>query len=405
MPCSPAKARHLLNSKKAKVKHRMPFTIQLKIATGETKQAITLGVDSGAKFLGLSATTEKSELFASEVAIRQDVSPLLADRAGYRKTRRHRKTRYRAPRFNNRVHAKKKGWLAPSIEHRIETHISRIDAVFKILPVTKIVIETASFDIQKILDPSIQGEEYQNGPQKDFWNCREFVLWRDGHVCQHCRGRSKDPVLNVHHIQTRKLGGNSPNNLITLCETCHNRLHTGKIELKATRGPSLKKTACMGIMRPTLLKRIRLAHAGIPVENTFGYLTKSKRIALGLPKTHAADAFCIAGNLKAERPGVVFFQKQTRKHNRQIHKAKTLRGGIRKRNQSPYELKGFRLFDKVRCLGQIGFIFGRRATGYFDVRTLSGQKLSSSIHVKKLALIEKRQTFLSEWRKESDRSL
>ena len=404
MPCSPAKARHLLKANKAKVKHRTPFTIQLSIATGETKQDVTLGVDAGSKHIGLSATTKKAEVYASEVELRQDVSGLQADRATFRRGRRHRKTRYRAPRFDNRKASKRQGWLAPSVENRTQAHESRIDVVCKILPVTKIVIETASFDIQKIKNPNIQGKGYQQGDQLGFWNVREYVLWRDGHVCQHCRGRSKDQVLNVHHLESRKTGGDAPNNLITLCETCHKALHAGKIKLKVNRGKPFKAEAFMGIMRRTLLDRVRQAHPQLAVENTFGYFTKYKRIALGLPKTHCADAFCIAGNLKTQRSGVYFYQKQTRKHNRQIHKCSILKGGIRKRNQAPHLVHGFRLFDKVRCLDQEGFIFGRRASGYFDVRTLSGKKLSPAIHAKKLTLLEKRKTFLTELRKENGAS-
>ena len=60
----------------------------------------------------------------------------------------------------------------------------------------------------------------------------------------------------------------------------------------------------MGIMRWTLLDRVRKAHPGLPVENTYGYLTKHTRITHGLPKTHCVDAYCIAGNLKAVRRGV-----------------------------------------------------------------------------------------------------
>lgn len=83
------------------------------------------------------------------------------------------------------------------------------------------MVETASFDIQKIKNPDIQGAEYQQGDQLGFWNVREYVLFRDGHTCQCCKGKSKDKILNVHHIESRKTGGNAPNNLITLCETCH----------------------------------------------------------------------------------------------------------------------------------------------------------------------------------------
>ena len=299
MPCSPAKARHLLKAGKAVVKRRTPFTIQLRIATGETKQNVTLGVDAGAKHVGLSAATEKEEVFASEVELRQDITGLLAARLSLRRDRRHRKTRYRAPRFLNRVRSKHKGWLAPSVENRIQAHMSRIDAVCRLLPVTKIVIETASFDIQKIKDPSVEGTDYQQGDQLGFWNVREYVLFRDGHVCQHCHGRSRDKILNVHHLESRKTGGDAPNNLITLCETCHKAYHAGKIKLKVKRGQSFRAEAFMGIMRWTLLDRVRKTHPKLPVENTYGYLTKHKRIALGLPKTHCADAFCIAGNLKA----------------------------------------------------------------------------------------------------------
>ncbi len=147
MPCSPAKARHLLKEKKAAVVRRTPFTIQLTIATGESKQPVTLGVDAGYKHVGLSASTEKAELYASEVELRQDVSDLLSARRALRQSRRNRKTRYRAPRFDNRIRTKRKSWLAPSVENRINAHLSRIEAVLRLLPVTKITVETASFDV------------------------------------------------------------------------------------------------------------------------------------------------------------------------------------------------------------------------------------------------------------------
>lgn len=408
MPCSPAKARHMLKAGKAFVVRRTPFTIKLTIATGETKQDVTLGVDAGARHVGISATTEKEEVFASEVELRQDITGLLADRMAFRRARRNRKTRYRAPRFLNRVRSKHKGWLAPSVENRIQAHISRIDAVCRLLPVTKIVIETASFDVQKIKNPDIEGTGYQQGDQLGFWNVREYVLFRDGHICQHCRGRSKDPILNVHHLESRKTGGDAPNNLITLCETCHKAYHAGKIKLKVKRGQSFRAEAFMSIMRWTLLNRMRKAHPELPVENTYGYLTKHKRIALGLPKTHCVDAYCIAGNLKAVRRGVHLYQRQVRKHNRQIHKCKVLskrledgtKIGYRKLNQTPYLVHGFRLFDKVRCFGQTAFIFGRRTSGRFDVRTLNRTRLSGCVNSKKLTLLEKRSTYLTELRKQ-----
>ena len=401
MPCSPPKARKLLRAGKAVPVRRTPFVIQLTVPTGETKQPITLGVDAGYKHVGLSATTAKEELLASEVELRQDVTGLLSDRLALRRARRNRKTRYRAPRFDNRVRSKHKGWLAPSVENRIQAHISRIEAVCRVLPITKIVIETASFDIQKIKNPEVEGTDYQQGEQLGFWNVREYVLFRDGHVCQACKGRSKDLILNVHHIESRKTGGDAPGNLITLCEACHKAYHAGKLkQFSPRRGASFRAETFMGIMRWTLLERVRKAHLELPVENTYGYLTKHKRIVLGLPKTYCADAFCIAGNLSALRRGEFLYQRQTRKHNRQIHKLTILKGGVRKRNQAPYLVHGFRLFDKVLCKGEVGFIFGRRSSGAFDVRRLNGTKISAGISYKKLSLLEKRKMFLTELRKE-----
>ena len=401
MPCSPPKARKLLRAGKAVPVRRTPFVIQLTVPTGETKQPITLGVDAGYKHVGLSATTAKEELLASEVELRQDVTGLLSNRLALRRARRNRKTRCRAPRFDNRVRSKHKGWLAPSVENRIQAHISRIEAVCRVLPITKIVIETASFDIQKIKNPEIEGEGYQQGEQLGFWNVREYVLFRDGHVCQACKGRSKDLILNVHHIESRKTGGDAPGNLITLCEACHKAYHAGKLkQFSPRRGASFRAETFMGIMRWTVLNRLRERHPELPVTNTYGYLTKHKRIVAGLPKTHCTDAFCIAGVLDAKRRGEYLFQKQTRRHNRQIHKLTILKGGVRKRHQAPYLVHGFRLFDKVLCKGEVGFIFGRRSSGAFDVRRLDGTKISAGISYKKLSLLEKRKTFLTELRKE-----
>ena len=401
MPCSPPKARKLLRAGKAVPVRRTPFVIQLTVPTGETKQPITLGVDAGYKHVGLSATTAKEELLASEVELRQDVTDLLSNRLALRRARRNRKTRCRAPRFDNRVRSKHKGWLAPSVENRIQAHISRIEAVCRVLPITKIVIETASFDIQKIKNPEVEGTDYQQGEQLGFWNVREYVLFRDGHVCQACKGRSKDLILNVHHIESRKTGGDAPGNLITLCEACHKAYHAGKLkQFSPRRGASFRAETFMGIMRWTVLNRLRERHPELPVTNTYGYLTKHKRIVAGLPKTHCADAFCIAGVLDAKRRGEYLFQKQTRRHNRQIHKLTILKGGVRKRHQAPYLVHGFRLFDKVQCKGEVGFVFGRRSSGAFDVRRLHGTKISAGISYKKLSLLEKRKMFLTELRKE-----
>lgn len=395
MPTTPRKARVLLRDGKAKVAQREPFTIQLLYATGEAKQPITLGVDAGSKTIGLSASTDDEELYAAEVKLRTDIVDNLSTRRQFRRARRNRKTRYRAARFNNRVHSKNKGWLAPSIEQKINTHLQAVKQVCKILPVNKIIVETASFDIQKIKKPNIQGAEYQQGEMLDFWNVREYVLFRDGHKCKACGGKSGDNALNVHHIESRKVGGDSPGNLITLCETCHTKHHAGKLNVQFKRGSSFRDAAFMGIMRWAFYEKLKAMYANVSM--TYGYITKNTRIRNGLEKTHATDALCIAGHPLAKRADVWYNCKAVRTKNRQIHKATINKGGTRRLNQSPRYVCGYQLFDRVRMPdGQEGFVFGRRASGSFDVRKLDGTKLSAGISQKKLKQLEKRKTILVE---------
>lgn len=331
-----AKVRVLLKQQKAKIVHSCPFTIQLLYDSTDYTQPVSLGIDAGSRHIGVSATTETKVLYEADVTLRNDIVDLLSTRREARRTRRSRKTRYRKPRFNNRT--RKDGWLAPSIQQKVDTHLTTVRKVTEILPVNSITVETASFDIQKIKNPDIAGTGYQQGEQLDFWNVREYVLFRDGHKCQCCKGKSKDPVLNVHHIESRKTGGNAPNNLITLCETCHKGYHNGTVSLPKNirRGMKFNDAAFMGIMRWAFFNRVKETYEplGIMVNMTYGYITKNTRIEHDLPKDHFIDARCISGHPDATSGGTVFYQKKVRCHNRQIHKQKILKGGIRKRNQA-----------------------------------------------------------------------
>ena len=371
------KVRRMLQSGHAKVVNRCPFTIQLNYESGHQIQEISLGIDAGSKHIGVSATTKAKVLYEADVELRNDMVELLSSRRELRRGRRNRKTRYRKPRFQNRK--RNEGWLAPSIRQKIGTHMTVIEKVCKFLPISKIIVETASFDIQKIKNPGIQGTEYQQGDQLGFWNVREYVLFRDNHTCQCCHGKSKDKILNVHHIESRKTGGDAPNNLITLCETCHNGYHQGTVNLpaKIKRGMSFKDTTFMGIMRWTFYESLKKTYEplDIPVSNTYGYITKHTRIEHDLPKEHYIDARCISGNPDARSNGEVYYQKKIRCHNRQLHKLTILKGGTRKKNQAEYVVKGFRLFDVVKARGTHWYIHGRRTNGSFVLKTLSGEKL------------------------------
>lgn len=393
-----AKVRILLKENKAVVIKRCPFTIQLLYSSTNYTQPVTLGVDAGSKHIGLSATTEDKELYAANVELRNDIVKLLAERRTNRRLRRNRKTRYRKPRFNNRK--RDKDWLAPSIMEKIGTHLKTVDDTCKLLSVSKIIVETASFDIQKIKNPDVKGTDYQQGEQLGFWNVREYVLFRDGHKCQCCKGKSKDKILNVHHIESRQTGGNAPNNLITLCETCHTGYHKGIVKLpaKIKRGVKFNDAAFMGIMRWAFYGELKKRYPNVSL--TYGYITKNTRIENGLPKEHYVDARCISGHPLARPLGTVFYIKKVRCHNRQIHKLKILKKGVRKRNQAEYLVKGYRLFDKVTYKGSEYFVFGRRNTGFFDVRTIDGTKVNKgSISFKKLKFIGTQTNYLIERRK------
>lgn len=396
------KVRRMLKSGDVKVVKRCPFTIQLLYDSTDHTQPVSLGIDAGSKHIGVSATTETKVLYEADVTLRNDIVDLLSTRREARRTRRNRKTRYRKPRFNNRT--RKDEWLAPSVQQKVDTHLTVVRRVTEILPISSITVETASFDIQKIKNPEVAGTGYQQGEQFDFWNVREYVLFRDGHTCQCCKGKSKDPVLNVHHIESRKTGGNAPNNLITLCETCHKGYHNGTVVLPKTihRGMKFNDATFMGIMRRAFYNKVKETYEplGIDVHMAYGYITKNTRIEHNLPKDHFIDARCISGHPDAVSDGTVFYQKKLRCHNRQIHKQKILKGGIRKRNQAPYLVKGFQLFEKVKYQGNQYFIFGRRSSGFFDIRTLDGAKVNrGSVSCRKIKSIDTPHGFLTEQRK------
>ncbi|MBL7101121.1 MAG: HNH endonuclease [Nanoarchaeota archaeon] len=389
MPCSPRKAKMLLKEGKAKVAGRSPFTIQLTTSTGEARQDITLGVDSGYSHVGLSAVSRKQELFSAEVSLRDDMVKLNSERRQYRRSRRSRKTWYRKPRFLNRK--KDSGWLAPSIQHKLDSSFKLISKIKEILPIAKINVEVAAFDIQKIKNPDIEGEGYQNGVQKNFWNTREYVIFRDNHICQICNGSSKDPVLEVHHLESRQTGGDRPDNLITLCSSCHSKVSKGKTKLTVKSANSFKAETFMNTVRWKLVNK--LIELGNNVSHTYGYITKNKRIELGLAKSHSNDAFIIAGGNRHKRATGYIIQ-QVRKCNRKLFKGS--RSHIR--NTAPRFVKGFQRFDKVLWKGIECFVFGRRKTGYFDIRMLTGEKLSDSAKYSQLKLLESAKTLLIERR-------
>ena len=389
------RVRRMLRNGHAVVVDYRPFTIQLTYDTPNGVQEVSLGVDAGTKHVGFSATTTKKVLFEAELLLRSDIVAKLATRKEFRRARRNRKTRYRKARFLNRIRSKKTGWTAPSARQKVDCHIYGIKNICKILPIKKITVETAQFDTQllKAQDqglPLPQGTDYQKGDQLGFSNVREYVLFRDGHKCRCCKGKSKDSKLHVHHIESRKTGGDAPNNLITLCSECHAKYHRGEIELPKTarRGTPLRDAAQMGIMRKALFNRLKEEFgAEIPCFETYGYITKHTRAKAGLPKEHVIDARCISGNPGACSDGKYLIIRKLRANNRQLHRATILRGGKRRNSQAPREVRGFRLMDSVEYAGRPYFVNARRISGDFSLSDIVGHVLVGSVNYKRLFLI------------------
>ena len=330
MPTSNAKARKLLKQKKAKVVSLRPFVIKLTYKTKtEYTQKLHLGIDSVYSNIGFSVIDAKQEYIAGEVKLLEGMKDRLCAKRSYRRARRNR-LRYRKPRWNNRVKSKKKGWLAPSIRHKLDTHIKFIDYLKSILPIGKITIEVANFDIQKMKNPSISGKEYQEGDMFGFWNVREYVLHRDGHKCQNpnCKYKDKDKkeqILKVHHIIYRSKGGTDrPENLITLCSKCHTPANHKKGKFlydwcmngKKVRG--FKDATFMNIVRRYLVDELKSKYDNVFI--TYGYITKNHRIKNGIEKSHLNDAFAIAKGTNQTRTKNKFLVIQDRLKNRSLEK-------------------------------------------------------------------------------------
>jgi 5-methylcytosine-specific restriction endonuclease McrA len=373
MPCSPAKAKHLLKAGKAKCIKYCPFTIKLSWDCEENTQEVVVGMDTGSKTIGCAATASGKVVYQSEVQIRQDVSKKMEQRRMYRRNRRGKKTRYRQVRWLNRASIQKEGRLAPSIKSKVDSHLREEKFVESILPVTRWKVETASFDIHKISNSNVGRWNYQNGNQKDFYNVKAYVLHRDGYQCQKCKTNKGE--LHVHHIIFRSKGGtNSSENLITLCTHCHDKLHEGKFEIKSSRSKTKHATE-IGIVKSQLKKQFGV------FEECFGYETKFKREQiLQLSKSHYHDAVAICCE-EGEVVGLcstVYYKKHVSKGDYQQTKGKRSEKKI-----STGKLFGLRKFDYIQTAKYSGFVKGKRSTGFFAISDLNGDVISSSVNVKK----------------------
>lgn len=374
MPCKPAVARLLLKDGNAKCVRRTPFTIKLLQDTSTYTQDLTLGIDTGSGKLGSAVVNEKDEiLYLSEVELRNDITDKMTRRSVYRRNRRNRKTRYRKPRWANRKNSIRTERFSPTMTSKIDAHMKEYRFIKSLLPITDVILETGTFDPHALKNPSVHKRKwlYQKGINYGFANTKAYVLMRDKHTCQKCQGKSKVKRLEVHHIVFRRDGGSDDQeNLITLCEPCHEALHSGKFHISGgmIRG-QLRYATQMNSIRIQLLRRIPQA------KETFGYITKEHRQHLGLPKEHYYDAAVIAsqGRDVTLRTTSVLMKKCVADGDYQQTK------GVRSQQRIPTgKIFGIRKFDKVDYLGGEYFVKGRMSTGYSVLMGIDGQKIDFS---------------------------
>lgn len=363
MPCSQRKARILLKEGKAKIIGYKPFTIQLLQATGETTQEVHLGVDTGAKHIGIAVTSENKVLAKGEIELRDDLHKNMELRSELRRNRRTRNLRYRKARFLNRK--RKAGWLPPTVQSKLNATFIWIDRFESLLPSPILHIEVGKFDIQKMMNPNITNEEYQNGQCAGYYDVRYFVFTRDNYTCQVCKKKNK--ILRTHHLVYKSKGGtNRADNLITVCTDCHTSENhkVGSIlynwMIKHKKVKQYKEATFMNIVRKRTFEKYPNAII------TYGSETSPYRKELGLEKTHYNDAITISkiNNIK-ENPNEWFYIKQFRKKKRSLHESIPTRGrrkekninAERKNKNSPCRA-GWYMNDMVVFDNRIGWIYG-----------------------------------------------
>lgn len=316
MPCSQKRARKMLSAGRARVHRLVPFVIRLtdRQVTDSATQPLRIKLDPGSKITGLALVrdtevveTQTGEIIRSasvmslmEIVHRgKRISEALTAR-GQMRRRRRSNLRYRKPRFLNRGN-KNTGWIAPSLQHRVDTTLSWVKRLQRWAPVSAISSELVRFDMQKLQNPEIAGVAYQQGTLFGF-EVREYLLEKWSRSCSYCD--ASGVPLQVEHIEPRALGGsNRISNLCLACQKCNQAKAAKTIAAFLAKDPKrlakiqgqakkpLRDAAAVNSTRWVLANALKAS--GLPVELSSGGRTKFNRSNHQIPKTHALDASCV----------------------------------------------------------------------------------------------------------------
>lgn len=419
MPCTEKRARLLLDRGRARIHRQVPFVIRLtdrKVADCAF-QELQIKLDPGSKTTGIALVrpqevtdTETGEIRITVAVLNlfelvhrgRQISEALTARRSMRRRRRSANLRYRAPRFLNRGN-KQRGWLAPSLQHRVDTTRSWVQRLCRWAPIAGIVQELVRFDLQRMENPEISSVEYQQGTLFEY-EVREYLLEKFGRECCYC-GKKGVP-LNVEHVVAKARGGsNRVSNLTIACVPCNNQKGAQSIEAFLASNPTrlariksqlkhpLKDAAAVNSTRWALFNALKAT--GLPVSVGSGGQTKFNRHALGIPKTHALDAACV-GRVDAiwgwRKPTLSIKCTGRGSYQRTRLNAFGFPRGLLTRAKS---IKCFRTGDLVKAVvpsgKKAGIHVGRvavRATGSFNIQT-HGQPAVQGIFHKHCRLLQR----------------
>ncbi len=429
MPCSEKRARLLLERGRARVHRMVPFTIRLvdRLQADSVLQPLRLKLDPGSKTTGLALVREKEtvDVITGEV-IRTVVVQMLLElqhrghairdaltqRRGHRRFRRAR-LRYRPARFNNRT--KPEGWLAPSLQHRVDTTTAWVARLRRWAPVTSLSTMLHRFDTQLLQNPEISGVEYQQGTLQGY-EVREYLLEKWGRKCVYCD--AEHTPLTIDHVHPKSLGGSDrASNLTLACFPCNQRKSNQDVRaflahdpkrlarIEASRKAPLKDAAAVNSTRWALWRQ--LVATGLDVEVGTGGRTKWNRSRLQTPKEHCLDAACV-GHVDAveRRQQPVLSIKATGRGSYQRTRL-TKHGfprGYLTRSKSAF---GFQTGDMVRAVvttgKKAGTYLGRvaiRASGSFNIQTAvckTGNGLVQGIHHRFCKLVQRADGYGYSW--------
>lgn len=387
-PIHPGAASHLLNQSKAAVFRRYPFTIILKESRPEASmQDLELKLDPGSKTTGIAIKQGDKIIFGAELQHRgQQIKDALLSRRQLRRGRRNRQTRYRKARFLNRT--RPEGWLAPSLQHRVDTTLTWVNRLSRYAPIGSIVQELVRFDLQLMQNPEINGVEYQQGELQGY-EVRQYLLEKWNRRCAYC-GVENLP-FEIEHIQSKSKGGSDRvSNLTIACHHCNQSkgnqdirdFLSGKPDLlnrilKQAKSP-LKDTAAVNSTRWVLFNSLK--QTGLLVATGTGGQTKFNRTRLELLKAHWLDAACVGqvGSLELLTSNPLLIMAKGH-GTRQM--CGTDKYGFPIRHRSRVQLhRGFQTGDIIAATvtagKKIGSYVGRvlcRASGSFDIATWTGR--------------------------------